>query len=90
MGVCGGYAGCTRSFKPPQRRALEKLFDAARTLSAGITRSAPQHAVFPRSWLYRVRPAVMHTKFVPAEAGLASGSILPNFSGATLDPNQMR
>ena len=47
-----------------------------------------------RSWLYRIRPSVMHNRFVPVVSDAAAPSrLVGSFghgSGGVIDPNQMR
>jgi homogentisate 1,2-dioxygenase len=57
---------------------------------SGTAFTAPRHRN-QRSWLYRIRPSVLHTAFVPLRApdGEAHSWEL-SWSTARLDPNQMR
>lgn len=41
-----------------------------------------------RSWLYRIRPSVLHEKFTPAPD--VNSHIVANFANEHVDPNQMR
>jgi len=52
---------------------------------SGTAFTAPRHKN-QRSWLYRVRPSVLHAKFVPID----NGRICSDWSAARVDPNQFR
>ena len=52
---------------------------------SGTAFTAPRHKN-QRSWLYRIRPSVLHSKFEPVDAG----RICSSWSDAVVDPNQMR
>lgn len=52
---------------------------------SGTAFTAPRHRN-QRSWLYRVRPSVMHGRMLPIE----HTGLVADFSGAKVDPNQMR
>ena len=65
----------------PQRCALGLY---AEQLS-GTAFTAPR-AENRRAWLYRARPSVMHGRFEP----LPHPTLLGNFAGCAVDPNQMR
>lgn len=42
----------------------------------------------PCSWLYRIRPSVVHEPFSPLEA--VNDTLLANFANAHITPNQLR
>ena len=65
----------------PQRCALGLY---AEQLS-GSSFTAPR-AEGRRSWLYRVRPSVMHSRYEP----LPHAALVGDFSACAVDPNQMR
>lgn len=52
---------------------------------SGTAFTVPRHRNM-RSWLYRIRPSVVHEQFIPVEHPTLVGS----FATAKLDPNQMR
>ena len=52
---------------------------------SGTAFTAPRHAN-RRSWLYRIRPAAVHERFVPLEAGRLTG----RFDEVAASPNQLR
>lgn len=52
---------------------------------SGTAFTAPRHKN-QRTWFYRIRPAVMHTPFVP----VASHKLVGDFTSAIVDPNQLR
>jgi len=53
---------------------------------SGTAFTAPRHAN-RRSWLYRIRPAVVHERFVP---GKDSGRLVSHFDEVPTSPNQLR
>jgi len=55
---------------------------------SGTAFTAPREAN-RRSWLYRIRPSVLHVPFRPL-ATLNSDKIVANFSSLPAEPNQMR
>jgi homogentisate 1,2-dioxygenase len=52
---------------------------------SGTAFTAPRHAN-RRSWLYRIRPAAVHGRFVP----LAAGRLVSRFDEVAPSPNQLR
>ncbi len=52
----------------------------------GTAFTAPRE-VNRRSWLYRIRPSVVHDRFVPGDSGLIRGA---PFDGQPITPNQQR
>jgi homogentisate 1,2-dioxygenase len=53
---------------------------------SGTAFTAPRHAN-RRSWLYRIRPAVVHERFVPSKD---SGRLVSRFDEVPASPNQLR
>ena len=70
---------------PPLRQCPYGLY--AEQLS-GTAFTAPR-ASNQRAWLYRIRPSVMHKRFVPIEHATLAGHFDAS-TGAAADPNQMR
>ena len=56
---------------------------------SGTAFTAPRHEN-RRSWLYRIRPSVMHGPFVPCANTAVVGSFSPAGGASVLTPNQLR
>ena len=67
--------------RPPYGLYAEQLSGTAFTAPRAHNR---------RSWLYRIRPAVMHQPFRPMEDGRLNGRLLSRFDEVPTPPNQLR
>jgi homogentisate 1,2-dioxygenase len=52
---------------------------------SGTAFTLPRHSN-QRSWLYRIHPSVLHSRFERVDSGL----LVSSFEGAVVDPNQLR